>query len=158
MYYGQIQSLITYGLSIWGTLVRAPTINRLQKIQNQCLSCIEPRMKPKECALKHRIMTVKNLIRLEQTKLGYKVCKGMLPIKLQKCLITDSKNKSLLKSHAYFTRHKGIPNVPKMHTSLYHNSFMHTCIKEYSAVAGIIDTNVALKSFINKCREYYLKN
>ena len=42
MYYGQIHSLITYGLSIWGTLVRAPMLNHLQKIQNKCLLCIEP--------------------------------------------------------------------------------------------------------------------
>ena len=115
-------------------------------------------MNLKECSMKHRILNVKDLIKLEQSKLGFKVCKEMLPSKLQNCLITDSKNKSLIKKHAYNTRHKSIPNVPTMHTSLYHNSFMHECIKEYSVVSGSINTNVTLKVFTNKCKEHYLKN
>ena len=158
LYYGQVHSLITYRLSIWGALARASMLNRIQKIQNNCLQCIEPRLSTKECSKKHKILSIKDLIKLEQSKLGFKVCKGLLPNKLQNCLTTDSRNNSLIKTHMYNTRHKIIPNVPKMHTSMYKNSFMHACIKEYSIMSNKITGNVTLKTFTNRCKAIYLKN
>ena len=44
LYFGQVHSLITYGMSIWGTLVSKSNIKRIQAVQNTCLRCIKPKM------------------------------------------------------------------------------------------------------------------
>ena len=40
MYLAQIQSMLSYGIVIWGTLIKESDLNMLQKIQDKCLHCI----------------------------------------------------------------------------------------------------------------------
>ena len=40
IYFAQIQSHITYGLSVWGNMILATTITNLQKLQNNCIKLI----------------------------------------------------------------------------------------------------------------------
>ena len=42
LYFGQVHSLITYGMNIWGTLASKSNLKCIQTIQNNCLRCIEP--------------------------------------------------------------------------------------------------------------------
>ena len=109
LYFGQIHSLITYGMSIWGTLASKSILKCIQIVQNTCLKCIEPRLSLLESHKKHKILKIEDLIKLEQYKLGYKACNSLLPARLATYLFTDSKDRSLKKSHRYNTRCKEIP-------------------------------------------------
>ena len=135
LYFGQIQSLITYGMSIWGTLASKTDLKRIQTVQNNCLRCIEPKMCLIDSHKKHKILRVEDLIKLEQYKLGYKAYNNLLPRKLLTCLFTDSKDRTLRKTHKYNTRCKEIPNVPVMSSTKYRNSYMYMCMKEYTLAA-----------------------
>ena len=95
---------------------------------------MEPRLNLSESHKKHKILKIKDQIKLEQYKLGYKACNNLLPARLVNCLFMDSRERSLKKSHRYNTRHKEIPNVPVMRSTKYRNSFMYRCIKEYTLV------------------------
>ena len=156
LYFGQIHSLITYGRSIWGTLASKSILKHLQKVQNNCLRCIEPRMHIPEILKKHKILKVEDLIKLEQCKLGYKVCNNLLPARLLTWLFTESKDMSLKKSHIYNTRCKEIPNVPVMSSTRYRNSFMYMCIKEYTSAVISESPKHGLKSFIKHYKETLL--
>ena len=141
LYFGQIHSLITYGMSVWGTQIPKSDLKRIQTVQNNCLRCIEPKMGLIEVHRKHKILKVEDLIKLEQYKLGYKACNNLLPQKLISCLFTDSKDRTLRKTHTYNTRRKEIPNVPVMSSTKYRTSYMYMCMKEYTlAVQGNFDS------------------
>ena len=79
LYFGQVHSLITYGMSIWGTLASKTDLKHRQTVQNNCLRCIEPKMCLTDIHKKYKILRVKDLIKLEQYKLGYKACNKLLP-------------------------------------------------------------------------------
>ena len=131
LYFGQVHSLITYGMSIWGTLASKSNLKRIQTIQNNCLRCIKPKMCLSDIHKKHKILRVEDSIKIEQFKLGYRVCNNLLPPKLLTCLLTDSKDKTLRKTHKYNTRRKEIPNVPVMSSTMYRNSYIYVYERIY---------------------------
>ena len=96
LYFGQMHSLIVYGLSIWGTLVSQSYLNEIQQIQDKCLRAIAPKLSASECRKKHCILKIRDQVDLEQAKLGYKACKALLPTKFSNNILTDSAEISLL--------------------------------------------------------------
>ena len=56
----------------------------------------------------------------------------LLPLRFEKLMLTDHKQASIEKSHAYSTRSKKVPNRPSAKLSLYRNSFLYSSIKHYS--------------------------
>ena len=45
IYYGHIQSHLTYCLSVWGNLICYTLLNKLQKLQNKCICYIKGKCK-----------------------------------------------------------------------------------------------------------------
>ena len=84
---------------------------------------------------KNKILKVEDSVKLEQFKLGYKACNNLLLKRLLNCLFTDSKDRTLKKTHKYNTRHKEFLNGPVMSSTMYRNSYMNMCMKEYTSVA-----------------------
>ena len=143
-------------MSIWGTLASKSTLKCIQTIQNTCLRCIEPKLWPEESNKKHKILKVEDLIKLEQYKLGYKACNKLLPTRLLTCLFTDSKDRSLKKSHGYNTRYKEIPNVPVMSSLKYRKSFMYMCMKEYTAATKLDNGKQSKKAALKHYKDSLL--
>ena len=159
--FGQVHSLITYGMSIWGTLVPKSILKHIQTVQNTCLKCIEPRMCLTDIQKKkHKILRVEDLIKLEQYKLGYKACNNLLPARLLTCLFTDSKDRTLKKTHGYNTRRKEIPNVLVMSGTKYRNSFMYMCMKEYTSAtqSNVNIQKLCLKLVFKQYKDTLLRN
>ena len=104
IYFAHIQSHLTYCISIWGNLVSKGTLQKLQKIQDKCISLIDNRKSSKDL----NILTIENLILLENLKFGFKLNKNLLPSKIVDCTVNDQHGKSLKKTHKYNTRHKEI--------------------------------------------------
>ena len=67
------------------------------------------------------MLTLNQLIELENIKLGYKLHHDILPIKLTKQMNTDSMNTALSKKHKYNTRHKDLLNLPMATDKLYYH-------------------------------------
>ena len=147
-------------MSIWGTLAPKSILRCIQAVQNTCLRCIEPRMCLMDIHKKHKILRVDNLIRLEQYKLGYKACNNLLPPRLLTCLFTDSKDRTLKKTHGYNTRCKKIPNVPVMSGTKYRNSFMHMSMKEYTFATKPNASNqkLCIKTVFKQYKDTLLSN
>ena len=129
-YYAHIHSHITYGFNVWGGMVPKEVINKIQKVQNMCLSMMEQSQKTAITTRKEHILNISSLIHLEHLKLGYRLLQHTLPSKIALLLSTDQKNNSLEKIHKYDTRNKNKPNLPQIKNKTYRNSFLYQTNKE----------------------------
>ena len=129
-------------------------INKLQKLQNKCIQLIDPSTVP---VLKkyseHRILKVEEIIELELCKIAYKVLKDELPSRIKLALITDSRNKSLEKTHNYGTHFKRITNVPKLKNKAYTNSFLMKSMKLIQPFLAITNGMRNIKQFVGEYKK-----
>ena len=158
LYYGQLHSHLCYGLGVWGPMLSAGQISQLCILQRKCVRLIENSVPTREAFKKLQILTVPELINLEQGKLGYKLCNGLLPTVLTCLMMHDFNNCTMMKSHSYKTRQKNIPNRPNAKLSLYRRSFLYQAISNYSK----LDTNLRglamLFSFTRQLKKFLVGN
>ena len=103
VYHAHLGSHIKYGLLIWGNNMTKDQQNKLQWIQSECLKLIAPKNKSGNLNKELGILSIENLIKLENCKFGYKIKHKLLPKKTYKLCYLDSTNKSLTKMQKYCT-------------------------------------------------------
>ena len=101
-------------------MISQSTLKKIQKIMNICFSIITGLAPTPEEFRKEKMMRLEDLIQIENKKLGYQLERKLLPSNLYNLLWTDSKNKTLQKTHHYNTRDKHLPKFPKASTNKYH--------------------------------------
>ena len=125
IYFAQIQSHFTYGLSVWGNMILATAITQLQKLQNKCVNLIMGQGATLNKFAFLQILHIDDLIKLENCKFGYKLLNYTLP----ECIIalsqSDQYGKDLRKSHRYSIRHKKLLNKPKAQNKLYRSCIVY---------------------------------
>ena len=109
IYHVHIQSHIDYGLILWGSMTTQDNLSRVQSVQNKCVEIIS-RNKSTELNYENlKILKIKELIKMQEIKVGYRLINKLLPNKISQQLQRDPKKKSLLKKHTYNTRGKKNP-------------------------------------------------
>ena len=101
-----------------------------------------------------RYLPVQKLIQLEQAKLGFKLCKNLLPTRLREALLTDHSSASIKKQHSYNTRQKHILNIPSAQSAQYRASFLCKAISTYSMLPGKLRQATSLHKFTADCKKY----
>ena len=152
IYYAHIYSHITYGLAFWGNMIDTVTKVKIQKVINKCFNLITHQKPTFENLNKEAMLTLNQLITLENQKLGYKLYNDMLPTNILKALSTDSNNKDLHKLHKYNTRHKSKLNLPVAYNKLYYTSFLTQALKAYEKLPKEITLCNNIKSFVLRCK------
>ena len=79
LYYAQIQSHFSYGLPIWGNMSTATDLSNLQKLQNKGVALINNLPVDIKTYKKLNILRIKELLKLENCKFGYKLFHHELP-------------------------------------------------------------------------------
>ena len=156
MYFGQIYSNLCYGIGIWGPMVGISQINKLVKIQNKCVSQINPAACIADVYITLHLLNLHQIIRLEQLKLGYKVCNHMLPPRVSKEMLTDQNSKSIVKTHTYETRKKNIPNRPNTRHQLYMSSFLYQAPLAYGSLPDKLRSIENYHRYVRECKQYLL--
>ena len=133
LYYGQVHSNLSYGISAWGTMISKQSKKELSNIQRKCVELIHNN-KGTDCFSLAKIPTLDQLIVLEQCKIWFKLCTHQLPDGLTELLLTNHEKQSMQKTHNYCTRSKNIPNRPCAKLGLYRNSFLYNSIKYFSTL------------------------
>ena len=106
IYYAQINSHLQYGILNWGNMLTNTQIEKLQKLQNKSIRIVAKKDKV-NVALFHKelgILSVRELIKVENLKFGYKYEKKLLPAPLVTSLELDHTEKNLTQKHKYATR------------------------------------------------------
>ena len=158
LYYGQLHSHLCYGLGVWGPMLSASQITQLCTLQRKCVRLIDSSVPTREAFKKIQILTVPELINLEQGKLGYKLCNGLLPLVLTRLMMHDFNNCTIVKSHSYKTRQKNIPNRPNAKLTLYRKSFLYQAIASYSKLDKKLRDSPTLFSFTRQLKKSIIDN
>ena len=158
LYYGQLHSHLCYGLGVWGPMLSAGQITQLCTLQRKCLRLIDSSVPTHKVFKRLQILTVSELINLEQGKLGYKLCNGLLPSVLTCLMMHDFNNCTIVKSHSYKTRQKNIPNRPNAKLSLYRKSFLYQAISSYSKLDKNLRDSPTLFSFTRQLKKFFIGN
>ena len=98
LYFGQIHSHLAYCLCIWGTMLPMQMMHKLSKAQKIAVSLIDPTKKSELVFQENRILTLAEMIHLEQCKLGYKLCHNLLPKQLEENMTKDHRQKQYCKN------------------------------------------------------------
>ena len=157
LYYAQINSLISYGISMWRLMVTRCLVNQVQTLQDKAVKCIDLSLSKDAVYSTYKILTVGQMIELEMFKLGFHLVNNLLPNQLSKALQTDHCDWSTLKTHRYDTRHRAVPNLPKATHSRYRNSYLFQALSIYSKLPATITNQTNLKAFAGKCKAHLLK-
>ena len=158
LYYAQFHSILNYAMIIWGPMLDAHSLNKLQLLQNKAVSTLFPNLSTELCYSRSKILRVRSLIRLEEFKLGFKMCHNLLPRPLHDCLLTDHCDKTTEKRHSYNTRHKGTPNLPQVKTRKYRNSLLFSTIQSYMHLPLECKESKSIQSFVRNCKKLLLES
>ena len=154
VYHAHLDSHINYGLLIWGNNAPKDQLNKLQRIQTDCLKLIVPRNKSSNLNKEFDILSMESKTTFENCKFGYKIKNKQLPNKTLDLCYSDSTNKSLAKQHKYDTRHKDLPNLPKNPNKTYMNSFLCMGPKSFQTLPVETKLKPNIKSFTSSCKKY----
>ena len=102
-----------------------------------------------------KILRLQQLLKLENSKIGYQMDKDLLPRNVSHLLWTDSRNKTLKKNHRYQTREKH-PKIPNITKSKYHQGFQLACLRSYGKISPEIRNSPTLPSFMQKLKKQLL--
>ena len=157
VYFVQIHSNLWYGILMWGNMIQQSDLIRLQKIQNRCVQSIQPNMQVKDIYREHRILPIREMLKLENCKLWYKYYQKTLPTKLQKIMSIGPCRETLIKGHKYNTHRKGELNSPKAMSQGYRKSCLSRGLCDFSSLPQQIKNSKTFKQFVNQCKGYLLK-
>ena len=97
LYFAQIQSILIYGLVIWGNMITETQLNHLQKLQDRCVQLISPRRNTRNIYEEYRILNLRELLLVENVKTWYKHKTRILPAQLHANMSQDAHHLSLVK-------------------------------------------------------------
>ena len=153
IYFAQIHSILTYGIVIWGNMISQTQMNRLQKLQNQGIQLIDPTKPLHEIYANQNILTIDNIVKLENSKIWFKYYHNLIPTRLHELMTEDSNEIQVIKQHDYNTRHKHELNIP-LATGHYRNSFYVKGMKDYLNLPNSIKALPKLSQFVNRCKTH----
>ena len=157
VYHSHISSHIQYGLLLWGNNINSKQLNKLQKIQTECLQLIVPLNKTGNLNKVLGILTIKDMIKLENYKFGYKLNNNLLPTKTNELCYLDNNSQSLKKHHPYSTRNKTMPNLPKKMNKAYRASYLCTGPQMYQTLPVETKSKHTLSCFTIACKQTLLR-
>ena len=122
IYYALVYSHLQYGISIWGSMIKKCYLNRLCILQNTCIRLIfnlEPRTNTSEIMQKNKILSISQIIKLEQQKFMFRIQNGHISDRIQ-----NKFNQLTEVRHNYNTRHRNDPNIPIHKSKKYADSIL----------------------------------
>ena len=122
-------------------------IQYLQKQLQTCFKLITITNPTRENFHREKMLMLGELIKVENQRFGFKLHNGLLPIKLENLMWTDSKSKSLMKLHHYNTRQRKLPRLPKAQSRKYYCSFQFRSMSDFGNLPSKLRNSFNLKSF-----------
>ena len=154
IYYAHIHSHLTYGLSIWGSMISKKRRKKIHQLQTVCLKLLNTKnhLKANEIYLQNKILPFRLLIKQELIKLGYHISVNDAPTP-----IVNIYKKEERKKHRYPTRRRNIPNIRKHQDSMFNKSFLCKSLVFYSELPTKLRDLRNPILFKHKLKEHLIK-
>ena len=155
IYFAHIYSHLTYGMLLWGNMATKSQLNRLQKVQNKCVSFImNKRILTKDYKFL-KLLTIDDMIWLHNVKLGHRLRHSHLLITISNLCRTDSKNCTLKKTHDYATRYKKDEIHPMASSKDYETSYLVKVVTVYNDIPESFKKLTAIPLFDRTIKSYH---
>ena len=151
IYFAHIHSHLSYCLITWGPMADKQSLNKLAKIQNECVKMIGTKLGLTTVDSMYKklgIIPLTKMIQIELAKYGYGVTRKIVPSSIQAL----ANRKGGLKNHRYCTRNCNTPNIQKHTNHQFNSSFMCKGLITYSALPGDIKNISTLAGFVKKLK------
>ena len=158
LYFAQIQSHISYGITIWGNMALSTAISLLQKIQNKYIALIKKQHATTKLYKELRILRIKEMMELENCKFGFKLLQKDLPIHIMESANNDQFGNSLKKQHNYNTRNQNLLNKPLSKNKHYRDCIIYKGTSALEPLPNEIKLKPNLQLFLKSCQSYLLEN
>ena len=145
LYYAQFYSHLSYGISIWGCMIKKEQLNKISNLQRKAVSLINLNSSVNNVMSEEKILTI--------DEIGHRLLAGTLPINLSRDLKKDHLSNSLIKEHNYDTCHKRDLYLPKARGKTYRDSFLYKCILEYNNLPKSLKSISKMSTFIRLCKK-----
>ena len=157
LYYAHFYSHLSYGLFVWGPMLKQRYITRLFKHQKNAIriiTCSRYNAHTDPLFNSCSLLKFKNLISQELSKLGYKLTYNMLPPVMRE--LFDSKFKPMINRPV--TRHFATPNISP-HTSIsFNKSYLCKTITNWTQLPLALKLKNAYSMFVTNLKKYLLNN
>ena len=151
IYHSHIQLHISYGLSVWGSMITQQKINEIFNIQKQCVQIIAGLRKTDNTSYlfsELRILKIKDLIHLGMCKLGHNISHKHYPSPILNLFVKFGGRKV----HRYPMQNKHVPNVQRHYSELYNKSFICKSITAYNVLPQKLKKEVNTTTFIQELK------
>ena len=102
------------------------------------------------------ILTINDLIELENLKFGYKLKNNLLPLAVSNSAKCNHNGKNLVKTHRYNTRNKDVPNIPPVKNKKYLSSVFCKGKMTLLQIPSSIKMITNYHCFVKPCKKYLL--
>ena len=153
LYYAQFYSHLSYGISVWGCMIKKEQITKIKILQKKAISLINLKSNANTIMKEEKILSIAEIIKLELIKIGHRLSTGTLPVNLTKNLKKDHLSNSLIRGHNYDTRNKRDLYLPKAKVKSYRNSFLYKSILEYNSLSKSLKSVQKMPAFIRLCKK-----
>ena len=137
---------------MWGNMAQKADLAKLKKLQDRCIKTIDSNSTAEAIYAKHGILSLKEMVKLENYKLWYKYYHGLLPEKLHHVMSAGPSHESLLKNHGYNMRRKDELNPPKATNLEYRKSFLFKGLYDYSKLPHNLKNAKSLHCFVSQSK------
>ena len=132
-------------------------LSKLQKIQSKCIKLIILDANNKSYQVL-KILKIKDLIKIENCKFGYKLKHHKLPPRVEELSKTDQHGNSLKKRHKYNTRRKNYLNKALAINKRYKSCIIYLGTSTLESLKVETQNRPNLHSFIFHCKNEFWAN
>ena len=132
VYYTHVYSHLNYGILLCGNMISQTQIKQLQKVQNKCVSYILNKIVLTSDYKANKLLTVNDMVWLNNVKLGYKLRHSHLLICIAELCQTNSSGNTLQKNHNYDMRKRCDPNHLLAKSKHYESSYLVKAITQFN--------------------------
>ena len=155
IYYTHICSHLNYGLILWGNMATRTQINKLQKVQNKCVSYIMNKKVLTQDFKLNKLLTIDDMLWINNVKIGYKLRHSHVPVCVSDLCLTDSKCRPLTKKHWYNTSKRNDLYHPSVHSKHYESSYLVKAITLYNQIPESFNKLTSISSFVHSIKSYH---